>query len=120
MQSILLMCNRLDIYHQKSGRKVLTMSGGKTYHAEVPSFTVKISSEQELDYVSEQWFHFAQENNMWLLTQCSSLQYKDGFATIDIGNEPTILLVDHDAQGILFITGSVYYQNKDRILSLFQ
>lgn len=109
-----------EIYYQTSGRSVLTMSGGKTYHAAIPAFTVKIPNYDLLKNVFNQWFHYAQENNMWLITQGSRLDYKDKFAAIETYNEPVVLVADHDAQSFSFIASHPSYRKKDSLQLIFE
>lgn len=113
MDSELIKRDEIKIYYQNSGRTVLTTCDGKTYQAEIPSFTATISDEEELESVFAQWFHLASANSMWLITQSSHLRYKNGFATIEINQEPLILLADHDAYGFSLITNHSLYQKED-------
>lgn len=110
IDSILSKRDQFEICYQNTGRTVLTMFNGKTYHAEIPAFTVTITNNQCLKAVFAQWFYLAQHNNMWLITQSSNLYYKNKFASIDISHEPIILLPDHDAQSLSFITNKPIYQ----------
>lgn len=119
MDAILLARHEFDIHYQNSGRTVLTMADGKTYHAEIPSFTVTIANEELLRKVFAKWFHFAQENCMWLITQNFALQYKDHFACIDMKKESVILLADHDAQSLSFITSDPLYRKEEQLGLLF-
>jgi len=120
VDSILLNRREFEIYYKDSGRTVLTMSDGKTYNAEVPSFTIKIVNEETLDRVFTKWFHLAQENCMWLITQGLNLQYKNNFAFINIQEDSVLLLADHDAQSLSFITCNPIYQNEEQLRLIFE
>lgn len=120
VDSILLNRGELEIYYRDSGRTVLTTSDEKTYNAEVPSFTIKIVNEETLKKVFIKWFHLAQENCMWLITQGFDLQYKNNFAFIDIQQESVLLLADHDAQSLSFITSNPLYQNEEQLRLIFE
>src|SRR5699024_764853 len=109
IDSVLLTHNEFVIHYQNSGRTVLTMFDGKTYNAVIPSFTVTIVNEESLKKVFAKWFHLAHENCMWLITQSPDLQYKNEFAFIDMKKESVILLADHDAQSLSFITSNPLY-----------
>ncbi|MDQ0232687.1 hypothetical protein [Metabacillus malikii] len=108
-----------NISHQLSGRKVLTMSDGKTYHAPVPSYTVQIAYEETLHKAFSDWFYLAHENHMWLMTQHSPLIYENGFAVVDISQEQTILLADHDAQSLSLVTNHPEYKGKEALRAIF-
>ena len=120
IDSILLIRNEYEIYYQNSGRTVLTMSDGKTYNAEIPSFTVTILNEESLKNVFTKWFHLAQENCMWLITQSFDLQYKNKFAFVDMEKESVILLADHDAQSLSFITSNPLFRNEEHLRLIFE
>lgn len=119
VDSVLLNRGEFENYYQDSGRTVLTMSDGKTYNAEIPSFTIKIVNEEILEKVFTKWFHLAQENCMWLVTQGLDLPYKNKFALIDMQQETIILLADHDAQSLSFITSNPSYQSEEQIRLVF-
>ena len=119
MGAILFARHEFDIHYQNSGRTVLTMSDGKTYHAEIPSFTVTIANEELLRKVFAKWFHLAQENSMWLITQNFALQYKNNFVYMDMKKESVILLADHDAQSLSFITSDPFYRKEEQLRSIF-
>ena len=120
VDSVLLHQDILDIYYQTSGRSVLTMSGGKTYHAAIPSFTVKIPNYESLKNVFNHWFHYAQENNMWLITQGFRLDYINKFAALETNNEPIVLVADHDAQSFSFIASHPSYRKKESLQLIFE
>lgn len=120
VDSILLNRGEFEIYYQDSGRTVLTMSDGKTYNAEIPSFTMKVVNEERLKKVFTKWFHLAQENCMWLITQGLDLQYRNEFAFIDMQQESIILLADHDAQSFSFITSNPPYRKEEQIRLIFK
>lgn len=110
--------SRYDAIYQDSGRKVLTMHTRKTYHAEVPSFPIKITNRETLENVFSEWFYLARENMMWLITQKQKICYQDGFACVDAAAEPVILLADHDAQGFTLMSSRSCLQTKADIIRL--
>lgn len=115
-----LKSNIFEISYQLSGRTVLTTSGGKSYHAEIPSYTVTIRDGEILQKVFAEWFYLAQENCMWLITQGSNLEYKNKFATVDMSNESVVLVTDHDAQGFSVITNNPLYQEEKYLRLIFE
>jgi hypothetical protein len=119
IDSVLLKRNKYKIEYRDTGRKVLTMSGGKTYHAEIPSFTIAVPNENILKSVFTHWFHLAQENNMWLITQYP-ISYRDKFAAVDMNDESIILLADHDAQSLSIVTNNPLYQEKENVRFIFE
>lgn len=120
IDSIVLHQRDFPIYYQNSGRKVLTTSDGKTYHAEIPSFTVKIINEDSLQKAFAEWFHLAMENCMWIVTQDFDLYYKNQFAHIDMEQQSIILLADHDAHSVSFITNDPSYRKEDYLRLVFE
>lgn len=88
IEEILSKRNTFEISYQPSGGTVLTMSGGKTFHAEIPAFTVTIPNKQALEDAFSEWFHLAQENNMWLMTQQANVYYHNKYAAIDLTRTP--------------------------------
>lgn len=120
IDSVLQKRDIFEIYYQTSGRTVLTMSDRKTYHAEIPSFTVAIPNDESLKNVFAEWFYMAQQNCMWLITQGPNLHYKNQFAFIDMSRESIILLTDHDAQGFLIITNNPLYREKEYLRLIFE
>jgi hypothetical protein len=120
IDSILLTRGEFEIHYQNTGRTVLTMSDGKTYNAEIPSFTVKVVNEESLKKVFAKWFHLAHENCMWLITQSFDIQYKNKFAFIDMEQESVILLADHDAQSLSFITSNRLYRKEEHLRLIFE
>ncbi len=120
IDSILLNRGEFEIYYKDSGRTVLTMSDGKAYNAEIPSFTIKIGNAEALEKVFVKWFHLAQENCMWLISQNLDLQYKDKFAFIDVQQDSIILLADHDAQSLSFISSNPLYYNEEQVRLIFK
>lgn len=117
---ILLNRGEFEIYYQNSGRTVLTTSDEKAYNAEIPSFTVKILNEDLLKKVFTKWFHLAHENCMWLITQSFDIQYKNKFAFIDMEQESVVLLADHDAQSLSFITRNPLYRKEENLRLIFE
>lgn len=120
IDSILSNREAFEIDYQDSGRTVLTMSNGKTYNAEIPSFTVNIPNEDTLKKAFNKWFHLAQENCMWVMTQGSDIQYKNKFALIEMQQEALILLADHDAQSLSLITNHPDYRTEEQVQSIFK
>ncbi|QXE00640.1 hypothetical protein [Terribacillus sp. DMT04] len=119
IDSVLLKRNKYKIEYRDTGRKVLTMSVGKTYRAKIPSFTITVPSENILKSAFTHWFHLAQENNMWLITQYP-ISYRNKFAAVDMTKESTILLADHDAQSLSIVTNDPLYQGKENVRVIFE
>lgn len=110
----------LAISYTPSGRTVLTVIDRKMFHAEVPTFTVTISNEKVLQEVFENWFHFAFDNVLWVVYQHETLTYEDGFASISLQENETILVTEHDAQGFTFITNNRHFDDEQRLKSILQ
>ncbi|WP_096155633.1 hypothetical protein [Bacillus sp. FJAT-45066] len=119
-KSVLLMRDQFEIHYQPSGRTVLTMFNGKTYHAEIPAFTITIPNSEVLKKVFTEWFYLAQQNSMWLITQGKNVYYKNKIASIEMSKEPTMLLADHDAQGLCIITNQSSYQSREGLRLIFE
>ncbi|MEC2072563.1 hypothetical protein [Alkalihalophilus marmarensis] len=120
VDSVLERRDEFDIYYQPSRRTILTMCGGKTYDAEIPSLRVTIPNNETLEKIFTQWFYLAQQNNMWLITQHTNVYNKNTFAAIDFINDSILLLADHDAQGFSVITNHPSCQQKEQFRSMIQ
>ncbi|MEK4671025.1 hypothetical protein SFC55_19090 [Niallia taxi] len=118
--SVLAKRDKLEIYYQNTGRKVHTMSNGKSYHAEIPAYSVTIPNYEALQTAFSEWFQLAQDNNMWMITQGSCVHYESKFASTNISQEPIILIPGHDAQELIFITNQPSYQKEDSLRVIFE
>ena len=107
-----------DIRYKPSGRTVLTQSGGNTFQAEVPSFTVKISNVDILDKAFELWFQNAFDNLLWALTQEDNVLYENGFAAVALTKDKTLLVTEHDAYGFTFLTNQKAFQREAGLLAV--
>ncbi|MER1999915.1 MAG: hypothetical protein ABS882_09070 [Lysinibacillus sp.] len=93
----------IEVTYRQSGRKVLTMSNLKMYHAEIPAYKIKVQNDVDLRKAFEKWFHLAMENNFWAITKDDILSYENGYPIVD-GDNLIILTAEHDAQGVSLIT----------------
>lgn len=107
-----------DIRYKPSERTVLTQTGRKTFQAEVPAFTVTITNTYLLDKAFELWFQNSFDNHLWAITQEDIVYYENGFASVDLTGDMTILATEHDAFGFTLITNQVDYQ-KESLLRAF-
>lgn len=108
----------IPVQYKPSGRTVLTQSGGRTFQAEVPAFTVEITDERMLKHSFKEWFRLAFDNNLWVLTQHNTVYYEDGFAAIQMREKMTIILTEHDAYGVTVISTEKALQ-QEQSLRLF-
>ena len=120
VEHVLLQKDQYEINYKPSGRTALTMYDGRTYHAEIPTFTITIPNKEVLKTVFEEWFYLAQQNSMWLITQGQNVYYENNFATIEMSKEPIFLLADHDAQGLSIITNQPSHQSEEKIREIFE
>ena len=114
----ILQAEDFDIRYQPSGRTVLTQSGGNTFQAEVPSFTVKISNVDLLDKAFELWFQHAFDNHLWALTQENNIFYENGFASMVLTKDKTLLVTEHDAYGFTVLTNQKAFQREAGLLTV--
>lgn len=119
IESILQMRDQFEITYQSSGRTVFTMSGFKAYRAEIPSFTVTIRDRAALQKVFDEWFDLAFQNCMWLITKNPNLYYENNFASIDMKQESSFLLADHDAYGFSLISNDSFYHLEANLQRIF-
>ncbi|KAB8139464.1 hypothetical protein F9U64_00060 [Gracilibacillus oryzae] len=101
-----------SIHYRDSGRKVLTFSDGKSYRAEVPSFTIEITDSRQLAEAFRKWFDFACGNNMWVLTQNAGIDYINNYASF---TDPLILYTNHDAYGITLLSQDHRFQTAKQV-----
>lgn len=107
-----------DIRYQLSGRTVLTQSGGNTFQAEVPSFTVKISNVDLLVKAFELWFQHAFDSHLWALTQENNIVYENGLASVVLTKDKTLLVTEHDAYGFTVLTNQKSFQCEAGLLTV--
>lgn len=107
-----------DIQYKPSGRTVFTQTGCKLFQAEVPAFTVKISSEALLHRAFALWFQYAFDNHLWALTQEHSVSYEDGFAQIELKEDEIILVTEHDAYGFTVVTNKQVFQQEEELRNM--
>lgn len=109
----------VPITYKPSGRTVLTQTGRKCFQAEVPTFTVEIRNENDLNEVFSK-FRYAFDNLFWAITQANSITYKDGFPYIKLQQSELILLTEHDAYGFTIVTNQVDLQQENHVRKLLE
>lgn len=110
----------IPVAYAPSGRTVLTQIGSKTFQAEVSRFTVCIEQEHALHETFQNYFNVATYNELWVVHQHDTITYENGFASITLGSDETILVAAHDAYGFTFITNVPNYCDKHALMLMLQ
>lgn len=110
----------VPITYKPSGRTVLTQTGRKCFQAEVPTFTVEIRNENDLNEAFSEWFRYAFDNLFWAIRQTDSITYKNGFPYIELQESELILLTEHDAYGFTVVTNRIDLQQENHARKLVE
>lgn len=108
---------QFEIIYQDSGR---TLSGYPKDPRRIPVFSVTIEHKRALEEAYQLWFHLAFENCMWLVMQDQALDYGRTYASITLRPSTVVLLPNHDAQSLSFITNDPTYDSVQAIQRIFQ
>lgn len=117
---VLDIASSLDITMKWSGRTVLTTSAGKTFHRNIPAYSVTVYNQQQLEKVFNEWFYLASHNQIWCVTKGRNFVCEaNGFPKVSLEDEPLFFVADHDAYGFLLYTSCTDLQDESVIHTLF-
>lgn len=119
MQEMLAFQKHVKLTFRSSGKKIWTMQGGMPVHEELPSFSLQVNDAEELKLVFEEWFHMAQQNFLWVVSQGADVQYEDGTIVFDMLKDSVVLMAEHDGYGFSVITNAEGFKEKREILAVY-